>query len=157
MKKANGIPLTAPALKLIFENPEFVQGIEDSWEPSFICTDVAAMVHTLIGPQSTKIWGFSAEGNPKASFFSDGPEPDPEEGHHFAVVADRYIVDPWLFTVNFQGGTLMRSVFDLQDTNDRELVEYFYGDARQWVRLESEEKSAIESSVESFEELTRGI
>lgn len=142
MIKANGIPLTAPALKLIFEDPLLHQEIEAAWPSSFICTEVAAMVFTTLGAEHTKMFGFSVEGNPEAVFFSEGPEDDPEEGHHFAVVADRFIVDPWVYSVFYQGQPLQRAIFDTQDARDRSMISYFYGDPEKWVHLLSEQSHA---------------
>ena len=118
----------------IFDNPILVKMIEKAIEPSsFICTYVALVVK-MIEPDNIKIYGFSADNNPKAKYF-DG---DGDDGHHFGVMNDRYIIDPWIYN-NYEDYNTKkifnRSVFDLQNNNDKEIIEYIYGDKNKWTDI----------------------
>jgi len=60
-------------------------------------------------------------------------------GKNYAVMNDRYIIDPWVFD-NFN-----RSVFDLQNKNDEEIVRYLYGDKNNW--------TDITNRIENFKDM----
>jgi len=58
---------------------------------------------------------------------------------------DRYIIDPWIYNnYNNYPNKFNRSVFDLQNKNDEEIIKYIYGDKNNWTDLtnyfEKEEK-----------------
>lgn len=130
----------------IYDNPKFVEMIEKAIEPSsFICTYVASAIKMLEG-DNIKIYGFSTSENPDATYFVEESGDDSDEGHHFAVMNNRYIIDPWIFD-NFSpdGKTFNRSVFDLQNKNDEEIIRYLYGDRNKW--------TDITNRVEPFEQL----
>lgn len=123
----------------IYDNPKLVEMIEKTIEPSsFICTYVASAVKMLEGDK-VKLYGFSTSENPEAKYFLEENGEDSEEGHHFAVMGNRYIIDPWVFD-NFN-----RSVFDLHNKNDQEIVSYLYGDRNKW--------SDITSQVDDFKDV----
>jgi hypothetical protein len=120
----------------IYDNKKFVKQIEESIEKdgsSFICTFVASAIKMLEGSK-VKIYGFSQEENPQALYFKELDE-DEEEGHHFAVADDRYIIDAWIFN-NFHGKSVFgRSVFDLENPNDNKIIEYVYGKKSNWTDI----------------------
>ena len=123
----------------IYDNPKFVELLEKTIEPSsFICTFVASAIKMLEGDK-IKIYGFSTSENPDAEYFVEENGEDSDEGHHFAVMNNRYIIDPWIFD-NFN-----RSVFDLQNKNDKEIIRYLYGDRKNW--------TDITDAVEPFEQM----
>lgn len=123
----------------IYNNSKFIELLEKTIEPSsFICTYVASAIKMLEGDK-IKIYGFSTSENPDATFFVEENGEDSDEGHHFAVMNNRYIIDPWVFD-NFN-----RSVFDLQNKNDEEIIRYLYGDRNKW--------TDITNRVEPFEQL----
>jgi 8-oxo-dGTP pyrophosphatase MutT (NUDIX family) len=131
----------------IYNNPKLVKMIEDSIEKdgsSFICTYVASAVKMLEG-SNVKIYGFSIYNNPDAEYFSDE---EGDEGHHFAVLDDRYILDAWIYN-NYQDYqaniTFNRSVFDLQNKEDEKIIKYLYGNRNKWVD--------ITKNVEDFKDL----
>lgn len=128
----------------IFDNPKLIKMIEKAIEPSsFICTYVAAAVKMLTGDH-VKIYGFSSEQNPESEYFFDEGS---DEGHHFAVMNDRYIIDPWIYD-NYSGSggkTFNRSVFDLQNKDDEKIIGFLYGDKNKW--------TDITGRVEDFKEL----
>lgn len=130
-----------------YNNPKFINDLEaaiGSNGSSFICTYVASAIKMLEG-DNVKIYGFSTGNNPKALYFKDE---DIDEGHHFAVLNDRYIIDPWIYN-NYldyeRGKKFNRSVFDLRNSKDSQLIEYIYGDPKTWVN--------ITNSVEDFKRL----
>lgn len=130
----------------IYDNSKLVEMIEKVIEPSsFICTYVASAVKMIEG-DNIKIYGFSTSENPDAAYFVEENGDDSDEGHHFAVMNNRYIIDPWIFD-NFSpdGKTFNRSVFDLQNKNDEEIIKYIYGDRNKW--------TDITNGVEKFEDL----
>ncbi len=55
------------------------------------------------------------------------------DGHDFAVVDDRYIVDPWIVETERLSD---RPVFDLKNPNDRTEVRRIYGDRKSWRLVE---------------------
>jgi len=121
----------------IFDNPEFIDVLENTITPSsFICSYVASAIKMLVG-DDIKIYGFSTMENPDAKYFVEENGEDSDEGHHFAVMNGRYIIDPWVYE-NFN-----RSVFDLKDKKDKEIISYLYGDKNKW--------TDITKGVEGFE------
>lgn len=56
------------------------------------------------------------------------------DGHDFAVVDGRYIVDPWIVETERLSD---RAVFDLQDPADQAEVRRIYGDRKSWRLVES--------------------
>jgi len=139
-----GINKTNP---YIYDNPKLVKMIEDSIEKngsSFICTYVASAVKMLEG-SNVKIYGFSIYNNPDAEYFSDE---EGDEGHHFAVLDDRYILDAWIYN-NYQDYQanikFNRSVFDLENKEDKKIIKYLYGNRNKWVD--------ITKNVEDFKDL----
>jgi len=123
----------------IYDDPKFVEKIENSIEhdgSSFICTSVAYIVKMLEGDKA-KIYGFSQLHNPSALYFID-EDIDEDEGHHFVVIGDRYIIDPWIYNnyMDYNSGKIFgRSVFDLNDSGDKNIIKYLYGDKNKWVDI----------------------
>lgn len=123
----------------IYDDPNIVSRIESVIFPSsFICTYVASAIKMLEG-DSIRIYGFSTRENPDAKYFVEDNGDDSDDGHHFAVMNGRYIIDPWMFD-NFN-----RSVFDLESRDDKEIIEYLYGDRIKWVD--------ITNKVENFKDM----
>jgi len=93
------------------------------------CTGYACEIQEQLGEDRVKVVGFSDSDNPGTIFDgSDATLRPAADGHDFAVVDDRYIVDPWLteFTESPRG------VFDLQDPADAEMIARVYGDPEVW-------------------------
>lgn len=90
--------------------------------PMSICTNSATYICGVLGHGD--IYGFSAQQNP--AFAERVKIPN---GHDFAVIHSRYIVDPWisLYTGDSEQGT-----FDLRDPKDAELIREIYGDPSIW-------------------------
>ena len=116
----------------IFDNQKLVDVIEKVIElSSFICTYVASAIKMLEG-DNIKIYGFSTAENPDAEYFVEENGKDSDEGHHFAVMNNKYIIDPWVYD-NFN-----RSVFDLKNKNDKEIIRYLYGNKNNWTNITKE-------------------
>lgn len=122
----------------IFDDPSFVDEIEKAIEEdgtSLICTFVASAIKML--EANAKIYGFASGDNPDAVYFFDEDFPNSDEGHHFAVLNDRYIIDPWIynnFTDNYPN-TFNRSVFDIESAEDEKMIKYLYGKRENWVDI----------------------
>ena len=90
-----------------------------------ICTNNAHYIaETLSNDYTVRVFGFLSENNPVKN-----EEIMEVGGHDFAVVNDRYIVDPWLSVF---AGESNQTVFDLKDPKDRKLAQHYYGDPGKW-------------------------
>jgi hypothetical protein len=103
-------------------NEEIQRSLLPDGEPAVICSFCAAYIVRLEG--AGKVIGFHDGENPTAHAAGY-----PGGAHDFALIDDRYIVDPW---VKETGLTSKRAVFDLQDPRDREEIRFLYGDPRVW-------------------------
>ncbi len=126
----------------LYDNTDFIKLLEGEFEKegsSFVCTYIASAVKMLEGDK-VKIYGFNQIQNPGAKYFQD-PDVDEEEGHHFAVAEDRYIIDPWIYN-NYKEypETFGKSVFDINNPSDEDEISYIYGDKSCWVDISSEVK-----------------
>ena len=89
-------------------------------DPVFICTHSARRVAARFGGL---VVGFDREMNPFAAIDDD------HDGHDFAVVGERFVVDYWAFHVT---GILDRGVFDLTNADDRAEITRLYGPPENW-------------------------
>ena len=89
-----------------------------------VCTDCARFIGRK--EPGTTIVGYSHEDNP-----SDASEL--AFGHDFAIVDDRYIVDPWVVET---AGVSSRAVFDLENPLDANEIRRLYGDPGKWELVE---------------------
>lgn len=96
------------------------------------CTDYAAYIFKTL-PGRVQIWGFANEDNPSALISIEEWHPG---GHDFAVVDERFIVDPWPRLVPC---TMEDMVFDLADEDDAKRALEIYGPKTAWERMETAE------------------
>ena len=90
------------------------------------CFDCASYIRSL--EPNTEIYGFwSRENTGWAGAIL-------QDGHDFAVVDHRYIVDPWIVETEHLSD---RAVFDLKNPADHAEVRRLYGDRRSWRQVES--------------------
>lgn len=131
------------AIRPLIENDQFIQEFEEGVSGSFICTSVAQVVFSAFQELGDiKIYGFSQAENPEAKYFLDEDE-DPDEGHHFCVIEDRFIIDPWVYgTYSNYPETCGRALFDLEDPSDQDLIHTYYGRQDRWTRLGHVEAAA---------------
>lgn len=129
-----------------YDNPKFIELLNKVIEPSsFICTFVASAIK-MLEVEKIKIYGFSTSENPESKYFVEENDEDSDEGHHFAVMNNRYIIDPWIFdNYNDYPNTFNRCVFDLQNKEDERIIRYLYGDRNKW--------TDITNNVKPFEQL----
>jgi len=102
------------------------------------CTGFAIRIQEKLGADRVKVMGFYVEDNPEAGVGSIC------DGHDFAVVDGRYIVDPWLVevetgSITTHKGTKLeldgQGVFDMELEPERVLN--IYGWAKNWTELGS--------------------
>lgn len=58
-------------------------------------------------------------------------------GHDFAVIDDRWLLDPWIRLV---ASAYDQICFDMHDPEDMEMVRHIYGDPSNWSRLNQMEE-----------------
>lgn len=90
-----------------------------------VCTGYAAELFCIFGPKRTMLFGFHGDDNPTSRI---GRE---YGGHDFAVIDDRYVVDPWL---DDTANESKQVVFDLEAPDDQPIIQELYGDRRCWKR-----------------------
>jgi hypothetical protein len=100
------------------------------------CTDSAVKVVRAFGG---RMIGYYASDNPTAAI----GEPHCD-GHDFAIVADRFVVDYWAYRVV---GAVDRPVFDLSEPSDAALVNQFYGSKETWEVFEVEDGNSFRSAT----------
>lgn len=85
-----------------------------------ICTSHARYIASK--EPNTRVMGFFAEKNPCAMS-------EVAEGHDFAVIDGRYIVDTWLHGWEQQ---LSSPVLDMQNDADKLIIQHWYGNPEHW-------------------------
>ncbi len=100
------------------------------------CTNYAVQVGYVFKERS-KIMGFANENNPESLVAIEEIHPS---GHDFAVVDDRWLIDPW---VRIVATAYDRICFDMANPDDMAIVKHIYGDPSCWERLESTEASYL--------------
>lgn len=80
-----------------------------------------------------EIFGWAAGTNPTSVIAgpTNGARLDTGQGHDFAIIDGRYLVDPWAKHTECSSD---RAAFDLDDPLDRARVRQLYGDPRTWMR-----------------------
>lgn len=103
-------------------------------EQFFICTNSAIFVIKEMG--EGELYGFSSEENPSATH----SEIQGSDGHDFALLRGRYIVDLWIshFT-----GCEEKVVYDLLDKRDHAKIKEIYGDLNAWKRYDNDQKTWV--------------
>lgn len=119
-----------------------------SGERAVICTSWAGYVRRAHGDRA-KLFGFMFEDNPQATGLAELAE-----GHDFAVIDDRWIVDGWLADVE---AVRDDPVIDMHDQREWDFVRRFYGDPACWTRMEDIEREIDAESPERRAECMAGI
>jgi hypothetical protein len=96
------------------------------------CTNCAHRIIQLNGGQGD-VYGWGEGTNPTSVVAgpAHGARLDTGQGHDFAVLDNRYLVDAWGKNVE---GSAPRAVFDLEDAADRAEVRRLFGDPSTWVK-----------------------
>ena len=108
-------------------NEEHEMSVLPNGEPAATCTNCAREIVRRHG--GGRIVGYGDQTNPTAGATGDFPG----SGHDFAILEDRYIVDPW---VKETSGASKRAVFDLTDKADQSEIRRLYGEPSKWVQLD---------------------
>lgn len=103
------------------DEPSFVTLNDGEELDAVICTNCATKILEMNGGKGD-IYGWQE--NP-TSIVAEG------DGHDFAVIDGRYIVDPWAVNVE---GSAPRAVFDLGDAVQRAEALRLYGDPKTWMK-----------------------
>ena len=93
--------------------------------PATQCTGFACEIQRKLGRARVTIYGFSYDDNPTPGILDTGAM-----GHDFAVLDNRWIIDPWITDVT--GGA--RGVFDMAAPEDQEAILRLYGNLTLWER-----------------------
>lgn len=107
-------------------NPDDGESVLANAAPWFQCTSWARMVVDAI-PDRSRVMGFFIDDNPDATEIAKYCD-----GHDFAIVDDRYIVDGWAKNVE---GITSKVVFDMQNPRDKQIILGMYGNPSTWVRV----------------------
>jgi hypothetical protein len=92
-----------------------------------ICSNWADLTRRYFGEDRAVVMGYSHENNSGSAISAQ------YEGHDFAIVDNRYIVDGWLTGVNLEAeGRQTPGVYDLNDPVDAGENARLYGDKRAW-------------------------
>lgn len=89
-------------------------------ESVFRCTTSARRVADAFGG---RVVGFANDENPAAEIVTN------EDGHDFALIAERYVVDYW---AAFAAGVTERPILDLFNKSDAETISRLYGPRDAW-------------------------
>jgi hypothetical protein len=100
-----------------------------------VCTNYAIHVMRDLGDR-VKIYGFPNEQNRNCRVVREQLHPG---GHDFALVDERYIVDPWIWLV---ASACRQICFDLEDETDRVAAADWYGPREFWTRMTGAEDDA---------------
>lgn len=114
------------------------------------CTGYACAILHKLGPARVKVYGFHDAENPESAIARDAG------GHDFAVVDNRWIVDPWLdaglSTPMGKDDLPTRGVYDMDSKEDQAEIDRLYGDQDAWRDMSPSmpgpsHRAAIEQSV----------
>lgn len=96
-----------------------------------VCTNCAEQIINKLG--RGHVYGWEEGTNPTSVVAGPtrGARVDRGQGHDFAIIDDRYLVDPWAKNVEAQ---TERAAWDLHDPADRAEVLRLYGDPTTWKR-----------------------
>jgi hypothetical protein len=93
----------------------------------FICTNWANLTRRYFGENRTEVMGYLHVNNEISAISKQ------YEGHDFAVVDGRFIVDGWVTGVGLeQPGRATPGLYDMQDQDDAAEIVRLYGDKTAW-------------------------
>lgn len=91
-----------------------------------VCTNYAVQVKNILADQEVKVMGFWTKDNPDCDIARENKV----DGHDFALVNNRFLVDPWFSLV--ESDSKKPIVYDLKNPSDRSLAEQVYGKSDHW-------------------------
>ena len=121
----------------------------------FICTDWACYVRRELGDRA-KIYGFDISDKRRAGAADDDYSRLDQgfDGHDFAVVDDRFIVDGWVKNIE---GMHDKAVIDMKDPKNAKLIQSIYGNPKFWDRNEKLEQIIDRETPEARARAFRGV
>lgn len=97
---------------------------------SVVCTNYAKHIKATLKQRNVEIVGFMCSDNQDCTF----TRMDLAEGHDFALVDGRYLVDPWMRLVC--GYDNIPMVYDLTNQAEAQQAHHMYGARDRWVRVD---------------------
>jgi len=92
------------------------------------CTGYAMEIQSRLGAARVKVMGFHAKKNPRSEISEKVLD-----GHDFAIVDNRYIIDPWVRHIKVNGYDFMaRGIYDMDNPADLAEIHRLYGDPDSW-------------------------
>lgn len=113
--------------------PTYAESLFPDGTGAVCCTNYAVQIGRQF-PSQTQIFGFSNEENPDCQIVKDDLHPD---GHDFAIVDERWLVDPWVRLVPCAYPEI---VYDLHDPSDATLARARYGTRENWKHMTGAEE-----------------
>ncbi|MBU2761164.1 Eco57I restriction-modification methylase domain-containing protein [Acidithiobacillus sulfurivorans] len=118
------------------------------------CSNYALQVKQAMPNHDVQIVGFETSDNPDCAVSRENWG----DGHDFAIVDHRYLVDAWAKLVE---GLRQRIVYDMLDDQDVRIVAETYGDPLKWVSVTEEnlqwDRRGTEQVMAHFNEMTRTV
>jgi hypothetical protein len=96
---------------------------------SVVCTNYAKHIKKTLAQRNVEVVGFMCSDNQDCTF----TRMDLAEGHDFALVDGRYLVDPWMRLVCGYDNVPM--VYDLLEPGEAKEAQHMYGARDRWVRV----------------------
>jgi hypothetical protein len=112
------------------ESGDFTVEMPDG-SSSVECTNYARHIKKTLAQRNVEIVGFFCSDNQDCTF----TRMDLAEGHDFALVDGRYLIDPWMRLVCGYDNVPM--VYDLTNQSEANQAHHMYGTRERWVRVES--------------------
>ncbi|MFK5947229.1 MAG: hypothetical protein QM500_00475 [Methylococcales bacterium] len=103
------------------------------------CTNCAKYVISSVG--RGEIYGFLVEHNPITHEMINI-----SGGHDFAIIDERYIVDPW---ISLYTGHETQTVYDMQLEKDHEKITEIYGNPSNWKHFDQTKSKFTDQSATS--------
>lgn len=120
------------------------EGDEIAWLPTHQsmgrCTNCAWYVVDRLNEGD--VWGFRSKDNPTATH-----REIVGDGHDFAVIGNRYIVDIW---ISLYTGSERQVVYDLGNPADAPKIREIFGDPACWVRFDPVTRRILEPTRATF-------
>ncbi|MBU2741478.1 hypothetical protein HAP67_07310, partial [Acidithiobacillus albertensis] len=166
-ESADPLPLNTQMLEARFGSDaafgvEYVEsGVDGGGQSLFpdgtsavICSNYAFQVKRLMPNHDVQVVGFETSDNPDCAVSRENWG----DGHDFAIVDHRYLVDAWAKLVE---GLRQRIVYDMLDDQDARIVAETYGDPLKWVSVTEEnlqwDRRGTEQVMAHFNEMTRTV
>lgn len=110
--------------------PDMVSLMPDG-SSAVCCTNYARHILAVLSPEGYRVElvGFANKDNPASLCAKEEYHP---EGHDFAIVNERFLVDPW---VRLVAAVEQQIVYDLDDPVDLEKATQIYGLRQNWLPL----------------------